>query len=154
MAVVTIEPAQAFDLSQILGIEERCFSHPHTRDQLLHELEDDVFDLLVAKDGETVLGYAGLSHVLDEGFISNVAVAEQARRKGIADALLKALDALSEKYNLAFISLEVRESNEPAIRLYEKNGYQNMGQIPNYYSLPKENALVMTKTYHRERNLS
>ena len=154
MAVVTIEPAQASDLPQILELEEQCFSHPHTGEQLLHELEDDAYDLLVAKDGETVLGYAGLSHVLDEGFISNVAVAEPARRKGIADVLLKALDALSEKYMLAFISLEVRESNEPAIRLYEKNGYRKMGQIPNYYSLPKENALVMTKTYHRERNLS
>jgi ribosomal-protein-alanine N-acetyltransferase len=154
MAVVTIEPAHALDLSQILELEEQCFSHPHTGEQLLHELDDDAYDLLVAKDGETVLGYAGLSHVLDEGFISNVAVAEQARRKGVADALLKALDALSEKYTLSFISLEVREGNEPAIRLYEKNGYRKMGEIPNYYSLPKENALVMTKTYHRERNLS
>ena len=151
---IRISPAERDELSQIAALEQACFSLPHTQEQLLSELENDVYDLLVAKDGESVLGYAGLSHVLDEGYISNVAVAEHARRKGIADALLEALDALSEKYGLAFISLEVRESNEPAVRLYEKNGYRKTGLIPNYYTLPKESALVMTKTYHRERNLS
>ena len=151
--IIRITPAEIDDISQIAALEQACFSFPHTQKQLLSELEDEVYDLLVAKDGETLLGYAALSHVLDEGYISNVAVAEHARRKGIAGALLEALDALSEKYMLAFISLEVRESNEPAIRLYEKNGYRKTGQIPNYYSLPKESALIMTKTYHRERNL-
>ena len=105
-------------------------------------------DRCVVKDGPEVLGYVGLSHILDEGYISNVAVAEKARRQGIADTLLARLDTVAAEYALSFISLEVRESNLPAIRLYEKNGYEKTGMIPNCYTLPKENALVMTKTYH------
>ena len=144
---VTILPASDPDLPEILALEHACFSFPHTEEQLRHELEDEVYDLFAAKDGEKLLGYAGLSHILEEGYITNVAVAEDARRCGIGSALMEALDAVAEKHGLAFISLEVRESNLPAIALYEKNGYRKTGLIPNCYSLPKENALVMTKSY-------
>ena len=128
MASLPVLPAAADDLTQIVALEEQCFSLPHTLDQLRYELED--------------------AHILDEGYISNVAVAEKARRQGIADTLLARLDTAAAEYRLSFISLEVRESNLPAIRLYEKNGYEKTGMIPNCYTLPKENALVMTKTYH------
>lgn len=148
MASLPVLPAAADDLTQITALEEQCFSLPHTLDQLRYELEDDLHDLFVVKGRQEVLGYVGLSHILDEGYISNVAVAEKARRQGIADTLLAKLDTVAAEYALSFISLEVRESNLPAIRLYEKNGYEKTGMIPNCYTLPKENALVMTKTYH------
>lgn len=148
MASLPVLPAAADDLTQIVALEEQCFSLPHTLDQLRYELEDDLHDLFVVKDGQEVLGYVGLSHILDEGYISNVAVAEKARRQGIADTLLARLDSVAAEYALSFISLEVRESNLPAIRLYEKHGYEKTGMIPNCYTFPKENALVMTKTYH------
>ena len=122
MASLPVLPAAADDLAQIAALEEQCFSLPHTLDQLRYELEDDLHDLFVVKDGQEVLGYVGLSHILDEGYISNVAVAEKARRQGIADTLLAKLDTVAAEYALSFISLEVRESNLPAIRLYEKNG--------------------------------
>lgn len=148
MASLSVLPATADDLLQIAALEEQCFSLPHTLDQLRFELEDELHDLFVVKDGQDVLGYVGLSHILDEGYISNVAVGEKDRRRGIADALLAKLDTVAAEYGLFFISLEVRESNLAAIRLYEKNGYEKTGMIPNCYTLPKENALVMTKTYH------
>ena len=154
MECVTVLPAAMDDLPRILALEEQCFSYPHTMEQLCYEMEDNLHDLIVAKKGQAVLGYVGMSHILDEGYISNVAVDGKFRRQGIADALLSALDAASDRYALAFISLEVRESNEPAIRLYEKNGYEKTGRIPGCYSHPKEDALVMTKTYHRERKPS
>ena len=69
------------------------------------------------------------------------------RRQGIADRLLAALDDFAAASALSFISLEVRQSNTPAVSLYAKNGYRKTGEIPNYYTDPKENALIMTKYY-------
>ena len=89
---------------------------------------------LVAAAGETVLGYANFLHVLDEGDIGNVAVAPEFRRQGVAAALL----------DLAFLTLEVRVSNAPAIALYRKHGFQTVGQRRNYYQKPDEDALLMT----------
>ena len=150
---VMIGHASPQDVLQILALEQACFAFPHTEEQLRHELEDDVYDLLVAKEGEAVLGYAGLSHILEEGYITNVAVWQKDRRRGIGNQLMAALDQAAEKHCLSFISLEVRESNQAAIGLYEKNGYCRTGMIPNCYSQPKENAVVMTKQF-TERELS
>lgn len=146
MAVV-IRPAVPADIPALVHLEEQCFSLPHTEEQFLHELQDEVYALFTASDGDTVLGYAGLTHILDEGYITNVAVFQHARRQGIADRLLSALDDFALSSALSFISLEVRQSNAPAIALYTKNGYRQTGEIPNYYTNPKENALIMTKYY-------
>ena len=96
MASLPVLHAAADDLTQIVALEEQCFSLPHTLDQLRYELEDDLHDLFVVKDRQEVLGYVGLSHILDEGYISNVAVAEKARRQGIADTLLARLDTVDD----------------------------------------------------------
>ena len=97
-----------------------------------------------AAAGETVLGYANFLHVLDEGDIGNVAVAPEFRRQGVADALLEALCARAAALDLAFLTLEVRASNAPAIALYRKHGFQTVGQRRNYYQKPDEDALLMT----------
>ena len=90
------------------------------------------------------LGYANFLHVLDEGDIGNVAVAPEFRRQGVADALLEALCARAAALDLAFLTLEVRASNAPAIALYRKHGFQAVGQRRNYYQKPDEDALLMT----------
>ena len=99
---------------------------------------------MLFRSGETVLGYANFLHVLDEGDIGNVAVAPEFRRQGVADALLEALCARAAALNLAFLTLEVRASNAPAIALYRKHGFQAVGQRRNYYQKPDEDALLMT----------
>ncbi|MBP3210334.1 MAG: ribosomal protein S18-alanine N-acetyltransferase [Oscillospiraceae bacterium] len=144
---VTIRLASPADIPELVRLEQACFSLPHTEEQFRHELQDDVYALFTASDGNVILGYAGLTHILDEGYITNVAVFEQARRQGIADRLLAALDDFAAASALSFISLEVRQSNTPALSLYAKNGYRKTGEIPNYYTNPKENALIMTKYY-------
>ena len=143
--VYRIRAAEAKDLYGIEELEQQCFSFPHTFSQLESELGDPLYTLLVAETEEKILGYAGLMHVEDEGYITNIAVQKDARRKGIAQALLSSFDELAEELKLAFISLEVRSGNLPAIRLYEKNGYQRQSVLRDYYSSPREDGLVMTK---------
>ena len=150
MASLPVLPAAADDLTQIVALEEQCFSLPHTLDQLRYELEDDLHDLFVVKDRQEVLGYVGLSHILDEGYISNVAVAGKARRQGIADTLLAKLDSVAAEYPLSFISLEVRESNLPARRLYESCGFCTAAVRKNYYERPREDAVLMTAYFRAE----
>ena len=82
--------------------------------------------------------------MLDEGYISNVAVHPDARRQGIGDALIDALAAKAAELELAFLTLEVRESNAPAIALYAKHGFHPVGKRKNYYDAPKEDAVLMT----------
>ena len=142
---LVIRKAEERDLKAIAELEKSCFSFPHTLEQLKGELDDPLHDLLAAGEGDSLLGYAGLMHVADEGYITNVAVFENARRRGVADALLFAMDDLAEGFQLAFISLEVRSSNLPAIRLYEKHGYLRQAVLPGYYADPKEDAVIMTK---------
>jgi len=99
--------------------------------------------LAALDDDGIVLGYVGLMFVLDEGYISNVAVAPEERRQGVADALISALvDRTRNK--LAFLTLEVRESNAAAISLYKKHGFEIVGNRKNYYERPRESALLMT----------
>lgn len=133
-------------LAQIEKIEQQCFSFPWTLDQLRSQLSDDrhVFLSAVAENG-AVLGYVGMMFVLDEGYISNVAVAPAYRRQGVADALISALMTRAEELALAFVTLEVRAGNETAKSLYAKHGFVPVGRRKNYYDLPKEDAILMTR---------
>ena len=132
-------------LPQIERLEEQCFSLPWTLNMLRSQLPDGQHVFLAALDRERVLGYVGMMTVLDEGYISNVAVDPAARRQGLGDRLITALLERAEERGLAFVTLEVRESNAPAIALYEKHGFRPVGLRKNYYEQPKENALLMTK---------
>ena len=126
-------------------IENECFSMPWTMDMLKAQLKDSRHEFIIAEDGEgKVLGYVGMMYVIDEGYISNVAVSAKYRRQGIADALICALYERAFALGLSFMTLEVRKSNLPAISLYEKHGFTVVGKRKNYYELPKEDALLMT----------
>ena len=143
---VKIVPMTADHLEELEKLERICFSRPWSRKMLAEELENQCAAFLVAEDSVSgrVLGYAGLMVVADEGYITNVAVFPEYRRQGVADALLDALCARAAALNLAFLTLEVRVSNAPAIALYRKHGFQTVGQRRNYYQKPDEDALLMT----------
>ena len=133
-------------LGQIEKIEQQSFSCPWTMDQLRSQLSDERHVFLTAVDNSgAVLGYVGMMFVLDEGYISNVAVAPDFRRQGVADALIAALMRRAEERRLAFVTLEVRAGNEPAKALYSKHGFVPVGRRKNYYDLPKEDAILMTR---------
>ena len=138
------------DLEAIEAIEVACFSLPWTREQLLSQLPDEQHEFLTAKDDTgAVLGYVGMMTVLDEGYISNVAVRPDCRRRGIADALIREMLDAADRRELAFVTLEVRAGNEAAIALYAKHGFLPVGRRKNYYELPREDAILMTKFLDR-----
>ena len=132
-------------LDDVYIIETECFSHPWSKQSLEEELNNETSLFLVAKEENEVIGYIGMSIVIDEGYIFNVAVRENHRNKGVATALINELVTYGKKNNFSFITLEVRESNLPAISLYSKFGFIKAGERKDYYSNPKENAILMTK---------
>lgn len=139
-----IQNANLSHVSGIHAIESECFSDPWSEQSIISQLPDANHVFLVALNGETVIGYVGMMNVLDEGYISNVAVTSAFRRQKIADALITELMKRAEMLDLSFVTLEVRESNEPAKALYEKHGFEIVGVRKGYYSKPKENAILMT----------
>ena len=113
--MVRIVDTRAEHIDAILRIEQQCFSLPWTREQLTAQLTDSMHVFLAAEDEEgRAVGYVGLMYVLDEGYISNVAVSPDRRREGIADMLLDELRARAEAAKLNFLTLEVRLGNVPA----------------------------------------
>ena len=134
-------------VEQLEQLEKVCFSMPWTRDFLISQLPDDRHIFIAAADGENILGYVGMMYVIDEGYISNVAVAPEYRRQGIADALILELIDRCKILKLSFVTLEVRAGNSPAISLYEKHGFSPVGRRKNYYDFPKEDAILMTKFF-------
>ena len=85
--------------------------------------------------------------LLDEGYITNVAVRPDCRRRGVAGKLLDVFERFAEGNHLAFLSLEVRASNYAAIALYGQHGYRGVGRRRNYYEHPKEDAVIMTREF-------
>lgn len=143
-------PMSADNVDQIAEIEKECFSRPWSRQMLADELENlsASFIAAQAEDG-TILGYAGLNVVLDEGYINNIAVREPYRKQKVASALLDVFIRFSEANGLAFLTLEVRASNKAAIGLYLKHGFEQAGRRKNYYDDPKEDAILMTRYFKK-----
>lgn len=142
-----IEEMKESYLLQVAEIENKCFSHPWSLKSLESELKNNGSHFYVSVEDDKVLGYIGMNVVVDEGYIFNVAVDENARKKGIGTALINTLVTFAKKNSLAFLTLEVRQSNENAIRLYSNAGFVKVGERKNYYSEPAENAILMTKYF-------
>ena len=131
------------DEKAIAFLEAECFSQPWSCEAVLDSLENGVLFILYEEEGQ-ILGYAGVQVVLDEGYITNVAVTSSARRKGIGSALISGLLGIKKEKQLSFLTLEVRSSNTAAISLYKKFGFKEVGTRKNFYSAPKEDAVIMT----------
>ena len=142
---VQIVPMNGDHLDEVAELERVCFPDPWSRNMLKEELENDLAAFLVALDAKgAVAGYAGLQVVLDEGYILNVAVRPDCRRQGVAGQLLQVFLDFARGNRLAFLTLEVRASNYPAIALYGSRGFRGVGRRKNYYEHPKEDAVIMT----------
>lgn len=136
-----IKIATKDNISDIAKIEQACFSAPWSEDSIAESLDNPASHFLIAYNSDEVAGYMGLQIFSGEGYVTNVAVLPKFRGKGIAKALITE----QMKNDMEFITLEVRESNVPAINLYTKMGFENMGIRPKFYSNPTENAIIMTK---------
>ncbi|OUP56236.1 ribosomal protein S18-alanine N-acetyltransferase [Butyricicoccus pullicaecorum] len=143
MSQIQIVPMDERHLPALAEIERACFHVPWSENALREELGKGLF--LVAKDeNQTVCGYVGCQIVLDEGYITNVAVSPDFRRQGIGRLLIQTLNERAQQAQLAFVTLEVRASNDPAIALYTAVGYEPVGRRKNFYRAPTEDAILMT----------
>ena len=132
---------------QVAELEELCFSDPWSEKSIASELENELAYWLVAVDGNRVAGYVGSQTVMGETDMMNIAVHPERRRRGIAEMLVNALvDALKGQGSHC-LTLEVRASNGPAQKLYEKLGFALIGKRPRYYHNPKEDALILRKEW-------
>ena len=149
---VNIVPMTADHLEELERLERICFSRPWSRKMLAEELDNECAAFLVAEDPGTkeVVGYAGLLVMADEGYITNVAVFPEYRRRGVAGQIIQVFDNFARGNRLAFLTLEVRPSNTAAVALYRKWGFEEVGRRKNYYELPREDALILTKEYGEE----
>ncbi len=142
---VSINLATVNDIADIANIEKLSFSCPWSENSIRESMQAGTA-FYVARVDDTVAGYIGLSKICGEGYITNIAVLPDYRHKGIGTALLKYVINDNES-QLEFISLEVRVSNKPAISLYEKFGFENVGLRKRFYSNPQEDAIIMTKRF-------
>jgi len=138
-----IRKAEEADVAAVAALEALCFSLPRDAGAIGRALGD----FTVAVSGDTLLGYGDFLSVLDEGYIGNVAVSADHRRKGIGAAILDELIRQGKEKELAFLTLEVRQSNAAAQELYLSRGFDVVGERKNVYERPRENALLMTYYY-------
>ena len=136
---------KAHHVSQVAELEELCFSAPWSANSIAHELTTDYSFWLVAEDDGTVVGYIGSQIAFPEADVMNVAVRPEYRRRGVGQILVEALSTHLRNIDCESLTLEVRASNAPAIALYEKLGFAQVGRRPNYYRNPKEDALILRK---------
>jgi len=140
-----IEVMNSSHVAQIAELEKICFSDPWSERSIASELNNKLAFWLVAVEGETVAGYIGSQTVMDETDMMNVAVHPDFRRQGVAEALVNKLVENLKRMGSHCLTLEVRASNAPAIALYEKLGFSEIGRRKNYYRNPREDALILRK---------
>ena len=142
---VRIESMELEDIPSVHAIERSSFTVPWPDDAYRNELlTNRLASYVVARSGEEVVGFAGLWVMVDEAHITTFAVDPRWRRRGIGERLLLALLELAVARRAREATLEVRLSNVPARRLYEKYGFRPVGIRPRYYSDNGEDALIMT----------
>lgn len=136
---------EAPDLAPIAALEQECFTHPWSETALSLLCSDTAFGF-VCYDGDTAVAYGGMLTVLDEGQVTNIATSPAYRQRGLGATVLAAMLAHARERGLVSVTLEVRESNVPAIALYQKLGFVKLGMRKNFYTQPTENAFVMGVT--------
>ena len=142
-----LKTMNAAHVAQIAALEKICFSDPWSERSIASELDNKLAFWLVATEGETVAGYIGSQTVMEETDMMNVAVHPDFRRQGIAEALVSGLVEHLKAMGSHCLTLEVRASNAPAIALYEKLGFAEIGRRKNYYRNPREDALILRKEW-------
>ena len=143
MAQISIKPMTPEDVEQVHEIEEACFSVPWSLENFQNIFRYQYNHYLTAWDGDKIVGFIGLMEVAGEGDITNVAVLPSYRKQGIGDRLVSSMIALAKEKEISKIMLEVRASNEAAIHLYEKYGFEFLCIRKNYYQKPDEDANIM-----------
>lgn len=133
------------DIEQTAFMEKLCFTDPWSESAFEYELKNPLSLWLVCEKDNQVVGYVGSQTVLPEADIMNIAVLPEYRKQGIGEKLMLSLASVLQERGVTSITLEVRVSNVPAISLYEKLGFSQVGKRPGYYLHPREDALILRK---------
>ena len=136
-------------VAQVAALEKACFSMPWSENSVTAELSNPLSLWIVAVDGDTVAGYVGSQAVMGEADMMNLAVLPSYRRQGVGKNLVSALVAMLTDREVYSLTLEVRVSNEAAVKLYDSLGFVQVGRRPNYYVAPKEDALILRKEWSK-----
>lgn len=140
---IEIRPMHPEDVECVSLLEQEIFSQPWTQKGFLDALNMEHTVFLVAEEEGRIKGYIGMYVSMDEGEITNVAVKQEERCRGLGGMLIERMLHEAEKKGIGRIVLEVRVSNDSAIRLYERNGFQKCGIRKGFYDFPKEDAFIM-----------
>ncbi len=142
---VKIKPMTIDDIDDVIAVETKAYGEHHwSKESFYNELSNELASYFAAfDDNNNLVGYAGSWQILEEAHITNIAVDVDFRKRHIGEALLKTIiqNCYSEK--VKYITLEVRVSNTPAIKLYEKYGFKSLGIRKGYYQNNNEDALIM-----------
>ena len=133
------------DVPFISRLEEETFSMPWSADSFLEMISKEDARYYVAEEDGRLLGGCGVLMIAGEGNITNVAIAPEARNRGIGTAMLQHLMAEGNQEGLTAYTLEVRVSNAAAIHVYEKLGFESAGIRPGFYEKPAEDAEIFWK---------
>ena len=144
--MIEIRRLKSEDIASVAEIERLCFDEPWSEKSLELLLDEKNAGFVAVIDGH-VAAYGGIVTVLDEGQITNIATHPDYRRRGLARAIMDAIDAFSCERGIVYLSLEVREQNTAARSLYELCGWHNAGIRKNFYSKPRDNAVIMIKEF-------
>lgn len=134
-------------IKAVAQLERECFSEPWSEKSLLEEIDNPDAYFIVETENCEVVGYAGMHTPCGDCYVDNIAVFEKFRGKGFGERLTLSLIEKARELG-DFISLEVRVSNAPAIGLYEKLGFSAVGKRKNFYTSPREDAVIYTKTFN------
>lgn len=145
--MVEIVPMTIDHIDGVMEIEQSSFAIPWSRKSMEGELGSPMKIYFVALVDGVVAGYGGMWHVITEGHITNIAVAQNFRGMGIGNALVQKLIQTGEELEMLGITLEVRVSNQPALHIYKKNGFVLSGVRKEYYEDNKEDAYIMWKYF-------
>ena len=130
-------------IDTIAELEKLCFSQPLSSNSLKMLLPNGIGQGFVMLDDKEVAAYGGIIFAADEGQILNIATHPSCRRRGCARSIMKHIIDFAKEKGIAFITLEVRQSNIPARSLYESLGFYQIGVRREYYDAPKEDGLVL-----------
>lgn len=131
----------------IAELEKVCFSDPWSVNSITSELHNPLSLWIVAIEGDKLAGYVGSQSVMGWADMMNIAVSPDFRKRGIGCRLVDELICRLKENQVTCLTLEVRASNDPAIALYRKMGFELVGRRPNYYRNPKEDALILRKEW-------
>ena len=137
-----VVPLAEEHLSELAELEILSFSEPWSRESLAILTRDGGFGVVAVFQGQ-VLAYGGMTFVLDEGSITNIATHPDRRNQGLGHLVLRALLSEAKNRGLRTVFLEVRPTNLPALALYRAEGFEEVGRRKNFYRHPTEDAILM-----------